>query len=176
MDHASRWYVAHPLLFVGILVPTPGLLELSGLAAARKPAGYAARVFVLIGAGAFASVFVGEMIAFFIGLAAFASPLISGGGTRRSIATRSRADPRRDVDAITMGARSLICVGRALGSAPNPARAGQEMEKCDKQRAADNRPHDRKRIAAHAQNERLSEPELPSDPGSKERTDEPDGG
>jgi uncharacterized membrane protein YdfJ with MMPL/SSD domain len=41
----------------------PGFLALTSLTAARKPAaGYAARILMLIGTSAFASVFVGEML------------------------------------------------------------------------------------------------------------------
>jgi hypothetical protein len=112
---ASRWYTAHLLLFVGILLFIPGLLALSALTAARKPAvGYAARILILVGTTAIASVFVGEMLvgrfvldgadraaatdllesmfsgpilaavgpamlAFFVGTAAFAIPLMRTG-------------------------------------------------------------------------------------------------
>jgi hypothetical protein len=63
VDHASRWYAAHLLLFIGMLVSIPGLLALASLTAERKPAaGYAARILVLIGAAAFAAIFVGEML------------------------------------------------------------------------------------------------------------------
>jgi hypothetical protein len=122
MNDASRWYAAHLLLLIGILLSIPGLLALASLTAQRKlAAGYAARILVLIGVAALASVFVGEMLlgrfvsdggsrdaavnllnsmlsgpmiaavgpamlAFFIGMAAFASPLVRGGGTLRWIA------------------------------------------------------------------------------------------
>jgi hypothetical protein len=115
VDHASRWYTAHLLLFVGIILFIPGLLALSGLSAARRPAvGYVARILILMGTAAFASIFVGEMLvgrfvldganpaaatdllesmfsgpilaavgpamlAFFVGTAAFAIPLIRTG-------------------------------------------------------------------------------------------------
>ena len=63
VEHASRWYAAHLLLLVGILLSIPGLLALSSLTAQRRPAmGYAARILVLMGAAAFASIFVGEML------------------------------------------------------------------------------------------------------------------
>jgi hypothetical protein len=62
-EHATRWYAAHLLLFVGILVLIPGMLGLSNLAAERRPAvGYAARVLILIGVAAFSAVFVAEMM------------------------------------------------------------------------------------------------------------------
>jgi hypothetical protein len=63
VDHASRWYAEHPLLFIGMMLSIPGLLALVSLTAERKPAaGYAARILVLIGASALASIFVGEML------------------------------------------------------------------------------------------------------------------
>jgi len=59
----DRWYLAHLLLFAGILLLVPGLLALTRLAAARRPAiGYAARVLVLISVGAFAAVTSYEML------------------------------------------------------------------------------------------------------------------
>jgi hypothetical protein len=122
VDHASRWYAAHLLLFIGMLLSIPGLLALAALTAERNPAaGYAARILVLIGAAAFAAIFVGEMLigrfvtdgadtataaalldsmfsgpivaavapgalAFFVGTAAFAIPLVMAGGKLRWIA------------------------------------------------------------------------------------------
>jgi len=63
VNHASPWYAAHLLLFIGMLLSIPGLLALASLTAQRKPAaGYAARILVLIGAAAFAAIFVGEML------------------------------------------------------------------------------------------------------------------
>jgi hypothetical protein len=115
VDHASRWYTAHLLLFVGIVLFIPGLLALAALTRARRPvAGYAARILILMGTAAFASIFVGEMLvgqyvldgaspeaatdllesmfsgpilaavgpamlAFFVGTAAFAIPLMRTG-------------------------------------------------------------------------------------------------
>jgi hypothetical protein len=122
VDHASRWYVAHLLLFIGMMLAIPGLLALASLTAERSPAaGYAARILTLIGAATFASIFLGEMLigrfvtdgadsaaatdllditlsgpiaaaiipgvlAFLVGIAAFASPLVIGGGKLRWIA------------------------------------------------------------------------------------------
>ena len=122
VNHASRWYAAHLLLFIGMLLSIPGLLALASLTAQRKPAaGYAARILVLIGAAAFAAIFVGEMLigrfaadgadaaaatdlldsmfsgpivaavipaalAFFVGVAAFAIPLVMAGGKLRWVA------------------------------------------------------------------------------------------
>jgi len=63
VDDASRWYLAHLLLFAGMMVFIPGLLALAALTAARQPAvGYMARILMLVGVAAFASVFVGEML------------------------------------------------------------------------------------------------------------------
>jgi hypothetical protein len=62
-SRASRWYVAHLLLFVGILVAIPGFLAITDLTAERTPkAGYASRVLSLIGVASFAAIFVGEML------------------------------------------------------------------------------------------------------------------
>jgi len=63
VEHASRWYAAHLLLFVGLLVLVPGILALTGLAAERRPAlGYAARILILPGVAVFVAVFVTEML------------------------------------------------------------------------------------------------------------------
>ena len=118
-SHASRWYVAHLLLFAGILVIIPGILAITGLTAERSPrGGYASRILSLIGVASFAAIFVGEMligryvsdganvsaatkllqtfqsgpilgavmvggVAFFLGVAALAGPLILAGGPLR---------------------------------------------------------------------------------------------
>jgi hypothetical protein len=61
---ATRWYLAHLLLFIGLVVFVPGLLTLADLAAARRPrVGYAARVLLVIGVGGSAAIFVAEMLA-----------------------------------------------------------------------------------------------------------------
>lgn len=61
---ATRWYLAHLLLFGGLVLFVPGLLTLAGLAAARRPrVGYAARVLAVIGLAGLSAVFVGEMLA-----------------------------------------------------------------------------------------------------------------
>jgi hypothetical protein len=63
-DHASSWYLAHLLLLVGLLLLVPGILALAALAGARRPAaGYFARILVVVGTAAFASIFVFEMLA-----------------------------------------------------------------------------------------------------------------
>lgn len=117
VDHAARWYTAHLLLFIGILLFVPGLLALAALTETRKPAaGHAARILIVVGTAAIASIFVGEMLvgrfvldsansaaatkllesmfsgpmlaavgpallAFFIGTALFATPLMRAGGS-----------------------------------------------------------------------------------------------
>src|SRR4026209_1218955 len=59
----ARWYAAHLLLFVGMLLFIPGLLALTRLAMDRRPAtGYAARLLLLASAGALSAVFVFEML------------------------------------------------------------------------------------------------------------------
>lgn len=63
VEQASRWYVAHLLLFVGILLAIPGLVALAGVVAERSPtAGHAARILLLIGVAALAGIFVAEML------------------------------------------------------------------------------------------------------------------
>ncbi len=60
---ASRWYEAHLLLFLGMLLFVPGILVLTELAAGRKPAaGYAGRLLLLVSVGALSAVFVFEML------------------------------------------------------------------------------------------------------------------
>src|SRR5678815_204751 len=64
VDHASRWYTAHLLLFVGMLLFIPGFLGLTALTARLKPVqGYIARILIMIGTAGFASVVTGEMLA-----------------------------------------------------------------------------------------------------------------
>src|SRR5512138_2585018 len=60
---ASRWYSAHLLLFVGMLLLVPGFLAISRAAMDRKPrSAYAARVLLLASIGAFSGVFAFEML------------------------------------------------------------------------------------------------------------------
>src|SRR4026209_288703 len=64
VDHASRWYTAHLLLYVGMLLFIPGFLGLSALTARLKPLlGYVARILLMIGTAGFASIITGEMLA-----------------------------------------------------------------------------------------------------------------
>jgi hypothetical protein len=63
-EHASRWYTAHLLLFIGMLLLVPGFLGFTALTARLKPVlGYAARVLMMIGVAGFAAVITGEMLA-----------------------------------------------------------------------------------------------------------------
>ena len=60
---ASRWYGAHLLLFLGMLLFVPGILALTKVVATRRPAaGYAARLLLLASVGALSAVFVFEMV------------------------------------------------------------------------------------------------------------------
>jgi hypothetical protein len=60
---ATRWYSAHLLLFVGMLLFIPGILTLTKLAASRRPvAGYTARLLLIASVGALSAVFVFEML------------------------------------------------------------------------------------------------------------------
>jgi hypothetical protein len=63
-EQATRWYLAHLLLLIGLVLFVPGLLTLTDLAAARRPrVGYAARVLMVIGVGGASAIFVAEMLA-----------------------------------------------------------------------------------------------------------------
>ena len=60
---SRRWYLAHLLLLVGILLFVPGILALSRTVAVYRPAvGYASRVLLLASVGALAAVFACEML------------------------------------------------------------------------------------------------------------------
>ncbi len=62
-ESASRWYVAHLLLFVGMLLFIPGILALTTVVSRRRPAaGYVARLLMLASVGALSAVFVFEMV------------------------------------------------------------------------------------------------------------------
>ena len=62
IEQSSRWYVAHLLLFIGLLLFIPGILALAQLTSEQRPtAGYAGRILLMIGTGAFCAVFVCEM-------------------------------------------------------------------------------------------------------------------
>lgn len=62
-ESGARWYSAHLLLFVGMLLFVPGILALTNLASERSPtAGYAARLLMLASVGALSAVFVFEML------------------------------------------------------------------------------------------------------------------
>src|SRR5262245_7459870 len=50
IEHPSRWYAAHLLLFIGLLAFVPGVLAITRLTAQQKPmAGYVGRVLLLVG-------------------------------------------------------------------------------------------------------------------------------
>ena len=60
---ASRWYAAHLLLFMGIVLFVPGILAVTASVMERRPAfGYAARVLMLAAVGALSAVFGFEML------------------------------------------------------------------------------------------------------------------
>ena len=59
----DRWYAAHLLLFIGMLLFIPGILALSSVVADRRPSiGYAVRVLMVAGVGALSAVFAFEML------------------------------------------------------------------------------------------------------------------
>jgi hypothetical protein len=59
----SRWYAAHLLLFIGMLLFVPGILALTAIVMERRPAlGYAARVLMLAAVGSLSAVFGFEML------------------------------------------------------------------------------------------------------------------
>lgn len=63
-EQPTRWYLAHLLLFLGLVVFVPGLLTLVGLAAARRPrVGYAGSVLLVVGLAGVSAIFVAEMLA-----------------------------------------------------------------------------------------------------------------
>src|SRR4029079_10324009 len=58
-----RWYSAHLLLLIGMLLIVPGVLTLTRLASERRPvAGYIARLLTLPSLAAFSAVMVFEMV------------------------------------------------------------------------------------------------------------------
>src|ERR1043165_4756832 len=61
-------------------------------------------------------------------------------------------------------------------STPDPSAAGEQVKEGYEERAADDRPQDRKRIATHAEHERLAEVELPRDPRAEQCANEADSG
>jgi len=62
-ESASRWYLAHLLLFIGMLLFVPGILALTEVVGKRRPTfGYAARVLLTASVGALSAVFVCEML------------------------------------------------------------------------------------------------------------------
>ena len=60
---AGRWYLAHLLLFIGIILFVPGILVLSRTLALHRPElGYASRLLLLVSVGALSAVFAFEML------------------------------------------------------------------------------------------------------------------
>ena len=60
---ATRWYLAHLLLFVGLLLFVPGILVVTKTVARHRPAiAYASRLLVLASVGALSAVFGFEMV------------------------------------------------------------------------------------------------------------------
>jgi len=77
VDQPDRWYVAHLLLLVGFVILIPGLLALTGEAAARWPrTGRAARLLVLIGVSGISAIFAVEMLGGRLGSADHAATTI----------------------------------------------------------------------------------------------------
>jgi hypothetical protein len=64
VEHAGRWYTAHLLLFIGMLVFIPGVLALTRLGAADRPRlTYVGRILLIAGISTLAAVFMVEMLA-----------------------------------------------------------------------------------------------------------------
>jgi hypothetical protein len=64
VEHASRWYAAHLMLFLGILILIPGIQALTSLTEQRSAwAAHAAKRLILVGAASFAAIFGLEMLA-----------------------------------------------------------------------------------------------------------------
>jgi len=62
-ESPMRWYAAHLLLFIGLLLFVPGIGALPSVVASRRPrAGYAARILMFASVGALSGVFVSEML------------------------------------------------------------------------------------------------------------------
>ena len=62
-ESPMRWYAAHLLLFIGLLLFVPGIGALTSVVASRRPrAGYAARILMFASVGALSGVFLSEML------------------------------------------------------------------------------------------------------------------
>lgn len=62
-ESPKRWYLAHLLLFVGLLLLVPGIGAICRAATSRRPrVGYAAGILMFISVGALSGVFVFEML------------------------------------------------------------------------------------------------------------------
>jgi hypothetical protein len=64
VEHAGRWYLAHLLLLIGLVLYLPGLLTLTDVAVPRRPrTSHAARLLLVIGAVGASAIFLAEMLA-----------------------------------------------------------------------------------------------------------------
>lgn len=116
VDSAWRWYAAHLLLFVGMLLFIPGILELARLVAMRRPAvGYATRILMLISVGALSAVFVFEML-----LGRF----IAQGASQSSAVTLLEAFQSAQVFGAVVPALLAFFIGTALSVVTLAASAG----------------------------------------------------
>ena len=116
----TRWYAAHLLLFIGMLLFVPGIFVLSSLAVERRPVrGYAARVLLLLSVGALSAVFVSEML-----LGRFA---ITGPGEAATVALFQTFQSASILGALMPGLLAFfIGVGlfvATVASQPGPLRA-----------------------------------------------------
>ena len=108
-----RWYLAHLLLLIGILLFVPGILVLTRTLARRRPAlGYASRVLLLASVGALSAVFAFEMV-----LGIFVDV------DRRAAVTLVEAFNSRVLIALLPGLLAFF-VGTGLFVAPTAWRAG----------------------------------------------------
>ncbi|HET7110598.1 MAG TPA: hypothetical protein VFI41_06970 [Gemmatimonadales bacterium] len=106
----SRWYAAHLLLFMGMLLFVPGILALTALVADRRPAlGYVARVLMLAAVGALSAVFGFEML-----LGRF----VAGGAGQAAAVTLLETFMGPAVFAVLMPGLLAFFVGTGLAVAP----------------------------------------------------------
>lgn len=112
----SRWYAAHLLLFMGMLLFVPGILALTAIVADRRPAlGYAARVLMLAAVGALSAVFGFEML-----LGRF----VAGGVDRSAAVALLQTFMGPAVFAVLMPGLLAFFVGTGLAVAPLASNAG----------------------------------------------------
>lgn len=112
----SRWYAAHLLLFMGMLLFVPGILALTAIVADRRPAlGYAARVLMLAAVGALSAVFGFEML-----LGRF----VAGAADRSAAVALLQTFMGPAVFAVLMPGLLAFFVGTGLAVAPLASNAG----------------------------------------------------